>query len=237
MTSPKALLIVHQESSDAHRITSFLEALGFAIDRRCRKTGDPLPDSLNDHAAVVSLGGPMSANDGADHATRAIRQELALIPKVLATGTPFLGICLGAQLLAKALGARVSKHPQGHRESGYYRIEPTAEGRHYFPKPMMFYQWHSEGFELPQDAVLLATGEIFPAQAFRYGDHAYGLQFHPDLSQATIADWATQYAKSLTIPGTRPPQTHLDDGRVHDPAVARWLRQFMTQVLRPGDPA
>ena len=231
MDQRKALLIVHQESSDSRRVSDNLEALGFAIDRRFRKTGDPLPATMDEHDCVVSLGGPMSANDGEDYETRAIRYELDFIPVVLAAQKPFLGICLGAQLLARVLGARVAAHPQGHRESGYYRIEPTTEGKRYFDESMMFYQWHSEGFDLPEGADLLAQGEIFPVQAFRYGERAFGLQFHPDLSQETIGEWARLYAKSLTIPGTRPPHSHLEDGRVHDPAVERWLMQFMAQTL------
>ena len=92
------------------------------------------------------------------------------MPTVLQSGKPFLGICLGAQILAKSLGAKVDLHPDGFVEAGYYRIEPTAEGDDYFDGPAMFYQWHNEGFDVPTGASLLDQSAIFHNQVSRCGE-------------------------------------------------------------------
>ena len=101
----KALFIVHQKTSDPGRIGSLLREGGYVLDTRCPNLGDPLPETLDGHDVVVIFGGPMSANDG--HVTPGIRAELDFIPTVLEAGTTLLGICLGAQLVARALGAAV----------------------------------------------------------------------------------------------------------------------------------
>ncbi|PSN77160.1 glutamine amidotransferase, partial [filamentous cyanobacterium CCP4] len=160
-----------------------LKSLGFSLDVRCPALGQPLPATLEGHSAVVVFGGPMSAND--DHLDF-IRQELDWIAIALASDKPYLGICLGAQLLARTLGAAVVAHPAGQREIGYYPIVPTAAGRDLLPGPLMVYQWHQEGFTLPTGSQLLATGALFPHQAFRYGQRAYGLQFHPEITATMV---------------------------------------------------
>ena len=97
----KILLIVHQQFSDPGRMGAKLQALGYELDLRCPMLGAPLPASMDDHEAVVVFGGPMSAND--DHLD-GIRAELDWIPRAVESGKPYLGICLGAQLLARAGG-------------------------------------------------------------------------------------------------------------------------------------
>ena len=128
--------------------------------------GDPLPETLREHAAAVIFGGPMSANDDDDF----IRREIDWIAAVpLKEDRPFLGICLGAQMCARALGGRVFPHPQGQAEIGYYPIRPTPAGLAVVNDwPEQVYQWHREGFELPRCAELLAEGDMFEVQAFRY---------------------------------------------------------------------
>jgi len=118
---------------------------------------------------------------------------------------PFLGICLGGQMLARQLGGRVYPHPQGHAEIGYYPIHPTALGRSICePWPDHVYQWHREGFDLPIGAELIAAGDSFPVQAFRYAAAAYALQFHPDVTHATICRWTTRGNERLSLPGAKP---------------------------------
>ena len=135
---------------------------------------------------------------------------------------PFLGICLGAQMLAHHLGSRVFRHPDGHAEVGYYPIRPTEIGRAVCdPWPEQVYQWHREGFDLPLGADLLAEGDSFPVQAFRYGGSAFALQFHPDVTHAMMCRWTTRGHERMLLPNAKPRVAHFADRAVYDPAGPR----------------
>ena len=118
------LIVLHQETSTPGRVGNALRALGHPLDIRRPRFGDPLPETLDQHAGAVIFGGPMSANDPDDY----VRREIDWIEIPLREQRPFLGICLGAQMLAKQLGAQVAPHPEGRVEVGYYPIRPTAAG-------------------------------------------------------------------------------------------------------------
>ena len=115
----KILLIVHQKKSVSGHIGTLLSNLGYNLDKRCPCIGDPLPQNLENYAAVVVFGGPMSANDCA---MEGIQKELDFIPDVLKLKIPFLGLCLGGQLLARVLGAKVSPHELGHIAVSYTHL-------------------------------------------------------------------------------------------------------------------
>ena len=121
----KVLLILHQEQSTPGRVGYALRDRGYALDIRRPRFGDPLPNTMAEHAGAVIFGGPQSANDPDDF----IKAEIDFIGVPLREGKPYLGICLGAQMLAKHLGERVAPHPEGKAEVGYYPIKPTAAGR------------------------------------------------------------------------------------------------------------
>jgi GMP synthase (glutamine-hydrolysing) len=224
-----ALLIVHQETSDPGLVGAHLKSLGYHLDIRCPSIGHALPETMEEHDAVVVFGGPMSAND--DDTLPFIKQELDWIPVALESGKPFLGICLGAQMLAKTLGARVAPHPDGLREIGYFPIQPTTDGEALFEPAMHVYHWHKEGFDLPADAVLLAGGATFPHQAFRYGKATYGLQFHPEMTAAMMNLWMTKAADHLTHPGAQPRPVQEQHHARHGQTMATWLAQFMNHWL------
>ncbi len=223
------LVIAQTETSTPGRLGEKLEARNYTLDLRCPVAGDPLPPSMDDHGGAVILGGPMSAND--DTILPGIRAELDWIPTVLASGKPLLGICLGAQLLARTLGARVDPHPAGLAEIGYSEIRPTANGYPLFPEPLHVYHWHREGFELPAGAVLLAQGERFSNQAFRYGDQAFGIQFHPEVTQAMMERWMVSAADRLTLPGAQQPDQQRAGYARHDKIFARWFDGFLDHWL------
>jgi GMP synthase (glutamine-hydrolysing) len=156
---------------------------------------------LGDPDALIFLGGPMSANDEAEHAF--IRPELNLIEEALERNKPLLGICLGAQLIAKALGARV--YAGMEKEIGWYDLELTEMGQRDplfagWPRALKMFQWHGETFELPRGAQHLARSARYRHQAFRFGEGAYGLQFHPEITLSMIEEWleinAQEVAKS-----------------------------------------
>jgi len=231
MRQLKVLQIVHQSSSDPGRVGQIFNELGFKSDRRCPNLGDPLPATMDDHDAVVIYGGPQSANDTDDPDTPGIRVELDFMPTILQSGKPFLGICLGAQILAKSLGAKVDLHPDGCIEAGYYQIEPTADGEDYFDGPAMFYQWHKEGFDVPAGATLLAQSTMFENQVFRYGKNAYGVQFHPEVLEPVIQRWSTDSPERLKMPGARPAETHLAEFKKFDKDVDVWIRRFIERLV------
>ena len=225
--SGTALLLVHQSESDTGRIGVMLANRGFEIERCCPCAGDILPQDAAAYDVVVSYGGPMSANDcGID----GIRNELNFIPTVLAAGIPFIGLCLGGQLLARALGARVSPHPRGLVEAGFMRIRPTAAGRDWFVESDMFYQWHREGFEVPDSATLLATGDVYPNQAFIYGDNAVATQFHPEVTRDMIDRWTMHGVHQLGQGAAQPCRAHIVGWTLYQARVGRWAAAMLDRL-------
>lgn len=217
------LIVLHQESSRPGRIGNVLRELGHCLDIRRPRFGDPLPETLDAHAGAVIFGGPMSANDPDEY----IRREIDWIGVPLREQRPFFGICLGAQMLAMHLGARVAPHPEGRVQIGYYPIRPTKAGLALCPHwPDHVYHWHREGFELPLGADLLAEGSDFPNQAFMYGN-AYGVQFHPDVTYAMMYCWTTRGDARLDEPGAQPRHQHFAGRAVHDVTERGWLKHFI----------
>jgi len=221
------LIVLHQENSTPGRVGHALAQRGFRLDIRRPRFGDALPSDLSQHAGAIIFGGPMSVNDGDDY----LQREIDWIAVPLRERKPFLGICLGAQMLARHLGSPVYPHADGHAEIGYYPIRPTELGRAVCdPWPDQVYQWHREGFDLPAGAELLAEGDTFPVQAFRAGA-AYALQFHPDVTHATICRWTTRGHDRTLMPGAKQRATHFADRAVHDPAGRAWLAAFLNHWL------
>ena len=220
---PPVLIVLHQQASIPGRIGNALRSLGYPLDIRRPRFGDTLPETLVEHAGAVVFGGPMSANDPDDY----VRREIDWIAVPLLEQRPYLGICLGAQMLARQLGARVAPHAKGRVEMGYYPIRPTRAGlmvcAHW---PDEVYHWHCEGFQLPDGGELLAEGDDFPVQAFQY-DHAFGFQFHPDVTTAMMCRWTTCGAERLGLPGAHPREQHFAGRACYDVAERAWLKQFL----------
>ncbi len=146
-----------------------------------------LPD-VSSLDLIIAMGGPMSVNDEAELPW--LIHEKQFIRTAIQQGVPVLGICLGAQLIASALGARV--YPGRQREIGWFEIEavPNAGGAFAFPKITTVFHWHGETFDLPEGAVNLARSAACEHQAFQIGSNAIGLQFHlettPESADAII---------------------------------------------------
>lgn len=153
------------------------------------RQGDAAPDISRYHGLVV-LGGPMNCDEVARYPH--LGTETEAIREAIERGMPVLGICLGAQLIARALGARVMKNPE--KEIGWYEVTPTPEGRRdplfsHFNGVEQIFQWHGDTFEIPQGAVHLATSKSCAHQAFRYRDNVYALQFHLEVDEPLISRW------------------------------------------------
>jgi GMP synthase (glutamine-hydrolysing) len=152
--------------------------------------GARLPD-VNAYSAFVFMGGPMSANDELPFVT----EEMRLIERIAARGAPALGICLGSQMIARALGGRVYRNARN--EIGWFEIRLTDAGlndpvmRRLAPEETVFH-WHSETFDLPPGAGWLAWSDRTRNQAYRIGRSIYGLQFHLEVTPEMIADWTSE---------------------------------------------
>jgi len=187
-----ARLLVFQHV--AHEVLGTLDPLLRDAGFRIRYINfDRHPDAepqLDGYDGLIVLGGPMNV-DQAD-AYPHLRAELRAIETALKREMPILGICLGGQLLAKALGAEVRKNDV--REIGWYDITPSGEGkndpmiRHFNHIERMF-QWHGDTFDIPKSAVHLVSSADCANQAFRYGDKSYGLQFHMEVDEPMIHRW------------------------------------------------
>lgn len=219
----KILVVLHQEHSTPGRVGLRLEQFGFELDIRKPRFGDPLPSTMDEHAAAVIFGGPMSANDNDEF----IRQEIDWIGVPLREEKPFLGICLGGQMLVRHLGGEVRHNPEQKVEIGYYQIEPTAAGSKLMNWPGTVYQWHEEGMDAPCGSVELARGDLFETQAIQVGRNSYGIQFHPEVTLAMMHRWTTRSADRLEVPGARPRSAHFEGRYEHDLAVRTWLDQFL----------
>jgi GMP synthase (glutamine-hydrolysing) len=166
--------------------------------------GDPLP-SWEELDGLVVMGGPMGVHDTAEHPYLAGESEL--IAAMVRAGRSVLGVCLGAQLLAHALGARVYRGEQAEIGAGTVslteagREDPVLGSAEVTTLPVV--HWHQDTFELPADATLLASSARFPHQAFRVGARAYGLQFHVEVEQELARTWSEL----------------LPDGAIDEPAV------------------
>jgi GMP synthase (glutamine-hydrolysing) len=153
-------------------------------------------------AGLVVMGGPMNVDEVAKHPFLAA--ELPLIRRALAAEVPVLGICLGSQLLAKALDAPVTACAR--KEIGWYTVDlsaAAAEDRLFAgsePQPTVF-QWHGDTFAMPAGAVHLASSPLCTNQAFRYGRSAYGLQFHVEVDAAMIDDWLVEAGNTAELAG------------------------------------
>jgi GMP synthase (glutamine-hydrolysing) len=189
-----------------------------------------LPTNLNNYSAIVVFGGPMSANDNDEF----MKKEIDWIGLVLQSEVPFLGICLGAQILVKYLGCKVEKNPKEFSEIGFYKIQPTENGIKMFQSQDVFYQFHTEGFELPSGCELLAKGDIFTNQAFRY-KNCYGLQFHPEVNIYLHLKW-------LFLVLIKKPHILFKNGaqnifyqlwlRIkYNSSISRWLDNFLDNYL------
>ena len=220
---PKILIILHQETSTPGRLGQKLVERGFTLDICRPPLGQALPETLDDHAGAIMFGGPMSANDPEEFVNR----EIDWIGVPLTENRPFFGICLGAQKLVRHLGGAVTGHPEGEVEVGYYPLYATDAGRALMDWPSMIYQWHREGFDLPDGAELLATSDVYPNQAFRYGDKTFAVQFHTELTLQMMLRWTVKGAARMVLPGAQQREQHIAGRFAYDTMTKKWLNDFL----------
>lgn len=224
------LAIVHQETSTTGRIGAQLALRGVHVDMICPNLGAPLPDPAR-YDGVIVFGGPMSAND---EDLPGIRAELDWLPSVLEREIPFLGVCLGAQLMVRALGGTVTPHPEGLVEIGYSWVD-SRDYDTFMDDDMLHFQWHREGFSLPAGAQLLASGPVFENQAFKLENKpVYGIQFHPEVTQTIRRTWIEKASEMLELPGAQDAETQALHAEAADSKIAVWLEGFLDKWLPPS---
>ncbi|KEG21327.1 glutamine amidotransferase [Bartonella bacilliformis] len=225
---PKIAIVLHRPSGGMGYLGSFLQQSGFALDIYCPILGQKLPDTLEHHAGVVILGGPMSVNDRDAY----ISEEIDWISLSLKENKPFLGICLGAQMLARNLGGCVEARRDGYVEVGWYPLQVMPQGETMMDWPKVVYHFHNEGiYDLPKDVILLATGQTYPVQAFCYGDKAWGLQFHPELTRMMIRNLVMHLAKNLTQKGVQPAFMHFEGYSMYGQTLHKWFKNALQRIF------
>lgn len=232
MRLPTALVVQNDPDDPPARLGEWMLDAGLAPHVVTPYDGAALPDTLDGYAALVVLGGGMSAND--DDQVAWLGRLKALLRQAVAADMPVLGVCLGAQLLAVALGGTVGRGPDGP-EIGPALVakrDVAASDPLFAPVPFTpdVVQWHHDGItQLPPGAVLLASSPKYPNQAFRVGAAAYGMQFHIETTPETVRLWADRNRESLETLGidrerllARLEEAHADIRDVWEPFVRRF---------------
>lgn len=191
------LFIKHIDIEGPGTIETYLRTKGYALKTVDLGRGEPLPADPADFEAIVCLGGPMNVYEEEKYPF--LKNEDQFIKDAVKKDVPFLGICLGSQLLAKASGVKVVKSPV--KEVGWFKVTLKDAGRtdplfKGIAKEFDVFHWHEDMFEIPQGATFLATSDGCPHQAYRVGKYAYGVQFHVEVTREIIADWSKAYFAS-----------------------------------------
>lgn len=183
-TRRRVRVLQHVPFEDLGSIRDWLDDRRASVEYTRLFAGDRFP-SVADVDLLIALGGPMSVNDEAEIPWLA--PEKAFIRQFIETGRPMLGVCLGAQLAANALGARVSRLPE--KEIGWFPVRAVHPARPAirFPDTFNAFHWHGEMFDLPEGAVRLAESDVCANQAFQLHDTVVGLQFHLEATPAGVA--------------------------------------------------
>lgn len=236
----RVLVVQHEDDCPPALVGDWLADAGCALDVRRPYAGDPLPTDLDGYDGLLVLGGSMGADDA--HPWLAPTKDLAR--GAVADGTPLLGICLGHQLVASALGGRVTRNPAG-QQLGLLEVGWTAEaatdelfGRlAQAPAPARGAHWNSDAVvELPDGATLLATAPAGEVQVVRFAPRAWGVQLHPEIDHVILGRWAADDAGSHAAAGIDQAALLRAVEEAHDELVATWTplaTGFADLVRRP----
>ncbi len=228
------LVIIRHHEGDLHDLaTTHLEQTGYRITHCYPFKGESIPLLSDRVAGTIVMGGAQNVSQIDQYPY--LELECDWIRRCMEVNRPVVGICLGAQLLAHTLGAPVRPHPKGICEFGYTEIFPTEHAGHWLQRPIRMVEAHFEGFDLPAGAVALASGAQFAHQAFRFGEIAFGLQFHPEVSEQMfaewqVADWAAEFNR---MPGAQSRDEQTRDNLLHSAAQAAWFREFLDKLFAP----
>ncbi len=221
--------LYHSATEEAGLVAQVLKSQGIRFKPVHLYHGEGLPRDTSDLEGLVVMGGPMNVDDVAEFPF--LLPEVQLIEKVLSGNKPILGVCLGSQLIAKALGGRV--YPGKQKELGWAPIHRTAAGTKdplfsNLPDKSIVLHWHGDTFDLPKGAVHLAKSARFENQAFKWGEGVYALQFHLEATPAMVQEWCQSKdgAREIAAAGVEPAQILL-----HTPAAYNRLEPHALEFL------
>ena len=201
MTAKKVLILQHVPNEGAGTIRDYLEDKKIPFRFIHLDANEPLPENLETVRSAVVMGGPMNVYQETEFPF--LKEENSFIKNLIKKKIPYLGVCLGAQLLAKALGAKVIKAQAAEIGWDDIQLSENAAQDPLFSElktsQLRVLQWHEDTFELPSGAVHLASSALVPNQAFRYEDRFYGFQFHVEVDRPMLEDWFKKSKDLLNV--------------------------------------
>ncbi len=230
----KVIIIKHIDIEGPGTIGDFLDDNGISYKVIDIYNGESLPNSLSDISSIVVLGGPMNVYEEDKYPF--FEKEDEFLKEVIERDLPTLGFCLGAQLIAKAKGAKVKKNHG--KEIDWIKIFLDKNGLkdHLFQdflRELDVFQWHGDTFEIPDGAIKLARSELCQNQAFRIGNNVYSLQFHVEVTEEMIQQWIDSYRDEIdSLKGFIDPNRIISDTRLKIENYRMQARQFCSNFLK-----
>lgn len=226
----KVWVLQHHPAENLGAIADALESAALAWQYVRVFDGHPVPADMKGAGGLIVMGGPEAVYQLDRYPY--LRAEIALIENALKAGRPVLGVCLGSQLLAATLGANVRR--AAHKEIGWYPIALRPEAKddrllRGLPEEFVACHWHSDIFDLPTGAVALASSALTELQGFRYGENAWGLLFHAEMTQRIVAALVSEFGAGLKRVGINgdeilasAPQHLAGLGKIAETIFGRW---------------
>lgn len=227
--SNKIVLVRHGDDPPDDRVVTFAVQNGFEPVFYRPFKGEKLPARGLDLAGTVVYGGPHNVFEEDKHPF--LNDEADWIRACMEQGIPLLGICQGAQQIARVLGAQVGPFDPPVHEFGYYPISPTPEGRDFLPETLYMTQAHFHTFAIPKGAVHLASSPLYPNQAFRHGERTYGFQFHPECTIEGFRRWWSNSWAPYGKPGVQTREEQAALMAEHDARQADWFYGFLRKLF------
>jgi GMP synthase (glutamine-hydrolysing) len=232
-TEREILIVQHVASEEPGLVVGGVAGMGLATRIVRPDRGEPIPKSAFGRPGLIVLGGPMGVYESNRFPN--LKAEIALLADAMARGVPVLGVCLGAQLLAAAAGARVFRGET--QEIGWLPVRLSDAGRGdpvlgLLPDEAKVFHWHTDTFDLPTGATLLASSALYPHQAFHLGPRAYGVQFHPEMTVELVDRWVSLAGPdAAALGGAEGTARARDEARRRVPSLAPIVGGMMASIF------
>jgi GMP synthase (glutamine-hydrolysing) len=227
-SAPSVLVLQHEPAAPAGLFGEALREAGLRLDERVLCAGDPAPERLDDHDALLVLGGDMNVGEEARYPFLAAEQQL--LREAVRDGVPTLGICLGAQQLAASCGGGVTRRSALALGWSRFTVERDDALLAGIETDTPVFHWRQYACRLPGDAVLIASGDGDP-QVFRLGEAAWGVQFHPEVSRGILAGWVADDPQTVARVTRAAPAELLAENEHRLPASAALCRRLAANFV------